>query len=190
MPRLKNRLHERFAHLIAEGLSQADAYRKLCPHVAHPADQGYQLGKRKEVKQRVSEIQAEVHSRAVMVIDEKRDVLRQMIEGSVPTKVIRQPDGRVQAIYDRLAALQTDAKLAGEYAADKVEVSTGDISMTFEVYGRNHPCPPKHWMEAKVVDVEPVEQPSLADYEREPETGAPSLEDLTTQADTASLAKL
>jgi hypothetical protein len=125
-----------------------------------------------------------------MVIDEKRDVLRQMIEGSVPTKVIRQPDGRVQAIYDRLAALQTDAKLAGEYAADKVEVSTGDISMTFEVYGRNHPCPPKHWMEAKVVDVEPVEQPSLADYEREPETGAPSLEDLTTQADTASLAKL
>jgi hypothetical protein len=37
MPRLKNRLHERFAWLIAEGMDRKAAYAKLCPHVADPA---------------------------------------------------------------------------------------------------------------------------------------------------------
>lgn len=34
MPRLKTRLHERFAWLIAEGMDRKAAYTKLCPHVA------------------------------------------------------------------------------------------------------------------------------------------------------------
>jgi hypothetical protein len=192
MPRLKNRLHERFCWLLAEGLNQTEAYRKLCPHVAHPADQGYQLGKKKEIRGRLAEIQAEVQCRAVMAIDAKRDVLRQMIEGTVPTKVIRQPDGRVQAIYDRLGALQTDAKIAGEYAADKLEVKGGDqISMTFEIYPRNHPAPPKHWMEATVVPVEPDAVPALdvAAYAGEPADG-PSLDDLVRESEIGGLSSI
>jgi hypothetical protein len=43
MPRLKNRLHERFAWLIAEGLDRKAAYAKLCPHVADPATLGCKL---------------------------------------------------------------------------------------------------------------------------------------------------
>ena len=83
MPRLKNRLHERFAWLIAEGMDRKAAYAKLCPHVADPATMGYKLYHRLDVKGRIAEIQCEVHSRALMGIDEKRDLLRQMIEGLV-----------------------------------------------------------------------------------------------------------
>lgn len=187
MPRLKNRLHERFAHLVAEGLSYSDAYRKLSPHVAHPGDQGCQVARRTDVKQRISEIQAEVHSRALMCIDAKRDLLRQMIEGTVPTKVVRNPNGTVTATFDRLAALTIDAKIAGEFAPEKVEVKGGDqISMTFEVYGRNHPCPPKHWIEATTIDVPadtvPTPEP-MKPYELPAEgVATPSLDDLQREA--------
>jgi hypothetical protein len=186
MPRLKNRLHERFAHLVAEGLSYTDAYRKLSPHVAHPGDQGCQVARRLDVKRRIAEIQAEVGSRALMAIDQKRDILRQMIEGTVPTKVIRQPDGRVQATFDRLAALTVDAKIAGEFAPEKLQVEAGEIAMTFEVYGRNHPNPPRHWMEAQVVDVPDSTVPALPEpsYAVDATASTPSLEDLQKEAKT------
>lgn len=182
MPRLKNRTHERFCWLIAEGLSLTDAYRKLSPHVAHPGDRGYQLGKRTDIKQRISEIQGEIQSRAVMAIDAKRDLLRQMIEGTVPTKVTRNPNGTVTATFDRLAALTVDAKMAGEFAPEKVEVKGGDqISMTFEVYGRNHPCPPKHWTDVKTIEVPaetvPPTEPALYELPEKAET-IPSLDEI------------
>lgn len=182
MPRLKNRLHERFCWLIAEGLNQQEAYRKICPHVARPKDQGYQLGKRLDVKQRISEIQGEIQSRAVMAVDAKRDILRQMIEGTIPTKVVRNPNGTVTATFDRLAALTVDAKMAGEFAPEKVEVKGGDqISMTFEVYGRNHPCPPKHWTDVKTIEVPaetvPPTEPALYELPEKAET-IPSLDEL------------
>jgi hypothetical protein len=187
MPRLKNRLHERFAHLIAEGLNYTEAYRKLCPHVAHPQDQGCVVARRTDVKQRISEIQAEVHSRALMCIDAKRDLLRQMIEGTVPTKVVRHANGTVTATFDRLAALTIDAKMAGEFAPEQVEVKGGDqIAMTFEVYGRNHPCPPKHWVNAATIEVPaesvPVPEP-MKPYEL-PEEGVTtqSLDELQREA--------
>ena len=43
MPRLKNRLQERFGWLIAKGMDRKAAYAKLCPHVADPATMGYKL---------------------------------------------------------------------------------------------------------------------------------------------------
>ena len=78
------------------------AYAKLCPHVADPATLGYKLYRRLDVKCRISEIQSEVHSRALMGIDEKRDRLRQMIDGEIPTKVIRRKDGSEEFVYDML----------------------------------------------------------------------------------------
>jgi len=76
MPRLKNRLHERFAWLIAEGMDRKAEYAKLCPHAADPATLGYKIYHRLDVKSRISQIQCEVHSCALMGIDEKRDLLR------------------------------------------------------------------------------------------------------------------
>ena len=151
MPRLKNRLHERFAWLIAEGMDRKAAYAKICPLVTDPATLGCKLYRRPEVKSRISEIQAQVDSRALMAIDEKRDLLRQMIEGTVPTKVSRRKDGSVEVVYDRLGALIADAKMAGEFdcviAKDQEPVS----GMTFEMYHRNHPNPPREWLERKLV---------------------------------------
>ena len=66
---------------------------------------GYKLYHRPDVKCRIAEIQCEVHSRALMGIDEKRDLLRQMIEGTVPTKVNKSKDGTVEAVFDMLGAL-------------------------------------------------------------------------------------
>ena len=67
------------------------AYLRLCPHVSDPAPLGYKLYRRLDVKGRVAEIQSEVHRRALMAIDEKRDRLRQMIEGLIPTKITKLP---------------------------------------------------------------------------------------------------
>jgi len=150
MPRLNNRLHERFAWLIAEGMDRKAAYTKLCPHVADPATMGYKLYHRLDVKGRIAEIQCEVHSRALMGIDEKRDLLRQMIEGTIPTKVNKRRDGGVEAVFDLLGALVADAKMAGEFDGTAA-VQEPEIKMEFEVYHRNHPNPPRDWLRRDVV---------------------------------------
>ena len=150
MPRLKNRLHERFAWLIAEGMDRKAAYLKLCPHVSDPGTLGYKLYCRLDVKGRVAEIQSEVHSRALMAIDEKRDRPRQMIEGVIPTKVTKRRDGTVEAVFDMLGALVADAKMAGEFDG-AAAVKEPEISMTFEVYHRNHPNPPREWLKRELV---------------------------------------
>jgi hypothetical protein len=55
-------------------------YTKLYPQVADPAPMGYKLFHRPDVKSRIAEIQCEVHSRALMGMDKKRDPLRQINE--------------------------------------------------------------------------------------------------------------
>jgi len=145
MPRLKNRLHERFAWLIAEGMDRKAAYATLCPHVADPATMGYKLYHRMDVKGRIAEIQCEVHTRALMGIDEKRDLLRQMIEGTIPTKVNRRKDGTAEAVFDMLGALVADAKMAGEFDGNAA-VKEPEIKLEFEMYHRNHPNPPREWL--------------------------------------------
>jgi len=156
MPRLKNRLHERFAWLIAEGLDRKAAYSKLCPHVADPATLGYKLYHRLDVKSRIAEIQCEVHSRALMGIDEKRDKLRQMIEGTLPTKVHKRKDGTVEAVFDMLGALVADAKIAGEFDG-MAATKEPEVKLSFEVYHRNHPNPPREWLERELVMPEIIE---------------------------------
>jgi len=153
MARLKNRLHERFAWLIAEGMDRKAAYAKICPYVSDPATQGYRLYHRPEVKSRIGEIQCEVHCRSLMAIDEKRDQLRQMIEGTIPTKLTRKRDGTVEAVFDMLGALIADAKMAGEFDGPKPEEREQETGMTFEVYHRNHPNPPREWMQVGQIGV-------------------------------------
>ena len=157
MPRLKNRLHERFAWLIAEGMDRKAAYTKLCPHVADPATMGYKLYHRLDVKGRIAEIQCEVNSRALMGIDEKRDLLRQMIEGTIPTKVNKRKDGTVEAVFDMLGALVADAKMAGEFDGTAA-VKEPEIKFEFEMYHRNHPNPPREWLRRGVVMPEIIDE--------------------------------
>jgi hypothetical protein len=85
-----------------------------------------------------------------MAIDEKRDLLRQMIEGAVPTKVSRRRDGTVEAVFDMLGALIADAKMAGEFDGP-AERTDPEVKLSFEVYHRNHPNPPREWLERELV---------------------------------------
>ena len=159
MPRLKNRLHERFAWLIAEGMDRKAAYAKLCPHVTDPATLGYKLYHRLDVKGRIAEIQCEVHTRALMGIDEKRDLLRQMIEGTIPTKLNKRKDGTVEAVFDMLGALVADAKMAGEFDGTAT-TKEPEVKLKFEVYHRNHPNPPRKWLERELVIPEIIDDSS------------------------------
>jgi len=109
------------------------------------------------VKGRIAEIQNEVHSRASMAIDEKRDHLRQMIEGTIPTKLTRRWDGTVEAVFDMLGALVADAKMAGEFDGAEADEEP-EFKLSFEVYHRNHPNPPREWLEREIVPPEAIEE--------------------------------
>lgn len=180
MPRLTNRIHERFCWLVAEGLDRQAAYAKVAPHVKNPGQIGYQLYKRAEIKERIAEIQTEVNCRSLMAIDNKRDLLRQMIEGTVPTKVVKRADGKIEATFDRLQALMADAKLAGELSENTTPDAGNDIKLSFEVYHRNHKNPPREWLEAVLVTPEPP------DVLMAP-TNKPGLEDILKQSTTNPL---
>ena len=127
MPSLRNAQHERFARLRSQGLTLEDCYRKVYGDVKTPAVSASVLAKRQEVKERITELQSIVDSQYAMLVGEKRDVLRRMILGEVPTKIIRKSNGKVEAVFDRHAALVTDAKLAGEFAPEKLQVESGPI---------------------------------------------------------------
>lgn len=168
MPPLKNDVHERFSWLIAEGDTMTDAYRKLRPDAESAHVLGHRLYHRADVKQRVAEIKTEVALRSVMTISRKREILRQMVEGTFPTKVTRTPNGRLMATFDRLSALITDAKMAGEFAPEKHElINVNDLKLVFKSKGRN----------TAIVDAEIIEQeiPAMPPLEGEQPVPEPDL---------------
>ena len=163
MPPLQNKLHERFAWLIAEGDSQTEAYKKLMPHVNAPHVLGHKVYHRPEVKTRISEVREEVATRSVMTISRKREILRQMIEGQFPTEVIRNKSGGIIAKFDRLAALQLDAKLAGEFAPERHEIIASNLILTFKIQGRNTRPDVANVIDAEIVEEDTMERPALTE---------------------------
>jgi hypothetical protein len=136
MPPLTNLLHEKFCQLVAEsGDTYTAAYAKVSD-AKNPGNYGSQLAKRTDVITRIAEIKEEIATRSVATISRKREVLRLMIEGVVPTKVVNKAAG-VEETYDKLAAMQLDCKLAGELA-DNIHLSGGsDLKLTFTVRDRD-----------------------------------------------------
>jgi len=140
MPILKNPEHERFCRLISQGLNQTEAFLKIRPDVQRKSAPvtACHWAARPEVKARLAEIKEVVDSQFAMLIGEKRDMLRRMALGEVPTKIQRKSNGQVEATFDRLAALQADAKLGGEYAPEQHILTTGPtLRLEFHGVGRN-----------------------------------------------------
>ena len=140
MQALKNPTHERFARLLTQGLTQVEAFRKCYPDQKPESvkTNASKLANQLDVKARVAEIKEFVDTQYAMALGEKRDLLRRMIEGQVPTKVIRKAGGQIDAIFDRLAALQMDSKIAGEFAPEQHQVSAGPtLKLEFNMVGRN-----------------------------------------------------
>jgi hypothetical protein len=156
MHALKNPTHERFARLLSQGLTQVDAFRKCYPDQKpnSVAANAHKLANQLDVSSRVAEIKEMVDSQFAMSLGEKRDILRRMIEGQIPTKVIRKADGKIDAIFDRMAALQLDAKMGGEFAPDQLQIQTQGptLKLDFQVLGRNtrlSPAMEAEWQEMK-----------------------------------------
>jgi hypothetical protein len=148
---LDNKLHERFAWLIAEGETATAAYRQLRPGAKQPKVLGSRIWARSDVRVRVAEIREQVNDRAIMRIEQKRDLLRQMIEGTLPTKVNRTAKGQVEFVFDRLAALMLDCKIAGDFAAEKPGNAPEPFSLKFEMYHRDDQNAPERWLKAEPI---------------------------------------
>jgi hypothetical protein len=161
MHALKNPKHERFARLLSQGLTQVDAFRKCYPDQKPEsvAANAHKLANQLDVSSRVAEIREMVDSQFAMTLGEKRDILRRMIEGQIPTKVIRKADGKIDAIFDRMAALQMDAKIGGEFAPDQLQIQNQGptLKLDFQVLGRNtrlSPAMEAEWKEMKAAGPE------------------------------------
>ena len=140
MKSLSNPKHERFARLMIQGLSQVDAYRKCYPDQSTTSvnAHAHTLMKKPDVIARIAEMQELIDSEFAMTIGRRRDLARRMGEGEIPTKVIKKADGKIEAVFDRLAALTLDAKLAGDFAPEQVQLSAGPtLKLEFNMVGRN-----------------------------------------------------
>ena len=172
MPELKHKVHEKFCWLVCEGKNFTEAFRILNPDAKFPGQMGTQIAARPEVKERIAEIRFEIDTRSVLKICRKRELLRQMAEGVTPTKVIRKANGKVEAIFDRHLALVTDAKIAGEFAPEKMEVSGGPtLRLVFDSFGRNTKLPKA--LEEGIIDITPEEiidgEPAAVELDEMPE---------------------
>jgi hypothetical protein len=169
MPALANKLHEKFSWLIAEGDNATDAYRKINPHVNAPHVLGHKVYHRPEVKSRIAEIREEINTRSILATSRKREILRQMVEGAMPTKVVRNHRNQLMAVFDRLAAMDMDARLAGEYQPQRHELDISDLKLTFKIKSRN--TNPSEAMEAEIVTIEEPKQ--LANAENKADAADP-----------------
>ena len=193
MPSLKNPVHERFARLLSQGMTQRDAYATCVPECKSPESYGCRVYARREVRERVAELKSVVDQQFAMLLGEKRDLLRRMALGEIPTKVSRRPGGKVEATFDRLAALQLDAKLAGEFAPEQVVLEAGpSLKLEFDVLSRDRPL--TRVLEAELVDLGEYQQveirrdtPQLADLAKPidvPVEQAQSTKDAVQESDT------
>jgi hypothetical protein len=140
MPSLKNPRHERFVRLLVQGMTQVEAYRKCYPDAGTNTvnTDSSTLARQMDVRSRLSEMKEIIDNEFAMTIGRRRDLARRMGEGELPTKVIKKADGKIEAVFDRLAALTLDAKLAGDFAPEQVQLSAGPtLKLEFNMVGRN-----------------------------------------------------
>jgi hypothetical protein len=140
MPALSNPKHERFARLVIQGMTQVDAYKKCYPNAGTNTvnNDSSVLGRRLDVKARIAEMQEVIDSYFPITQGERRDMLRRMAEGREPTKVIKKSDGKIEAVFDKIAALTLDARLAGDFAPEQHQVNVGPtLKLEFNMVGRN-----------------------------------------------------
>jgi len=150
---------ERFCFLVAEGDNNTEACRKVWPDEENPERKGNLLAGTTPIRIRIAEIRDEVNSRSVLALTRKRELLRQMAEGIIPTKVTNGAQG-VTETFDRLLAIQTDAKLAGEFE-DKVRLSgDSNLKLQFTVGSRGKQSLDPEMIEAQVIETPLLTEPA------------------------------
>jgi hypothetical protein len=133
---LDNRFHERFCWLAAELNNNTEAYRRISAS-KNPDVGAAVLMKRDEVKARIQEIKEEISCRSALTLSRAQEIIRQQVEGILPTKVENTKDG-VKETYDRIGALHLAADFAGWKKGTALEVTSGDgVKFKFTVGHRN-----------------------------------------------------
>jgi hypothetical protein len=136
MPILKNQKHERFAQLLATGMSASEAYTKVYKKKGKVAGSaGGRLLKNVGIQQRLAELQQKAETAAVLTLADKREFLRRVVVTSIGEVDEKSPlcqsaeyseDGRKFKMPDKLKAIELDAKLAGEFR-EQVEVKVDGL---------------------------------------------------------------
>lgn len=136
MPLLKNQKHERFAQLLATGLSAAECYSKVYRKKGKVAGSaGPRLLRNVGIQQRLAELQQKSAVSSVMTLTEKREYLARVKRtpiGSIgpDSDLCQSHEVSMQGVKirmcDKLKAVELDAKLAGEFT-EKVEVKADGL---------------------------------------------------------------
>lgn len=169
MPALANPRWEKFCHLVVAGKTYTEAYHTLYPNTSAPAQSGYNLYHKPEIQARCQEFREEVALRAVLDLSQKREVLRQMALGMTPTKTYNKDTGET---FDALAALLADAKIAGEFAPEKLQINTAsDLKLLFNV-------PHRDVIDAEVVVLPAPQTAPSGEGSEKRDSAPPSLSDL------------
>ena len=135
MDTLKNARHERFAQLLAEGQSQADAYRVVYPASRHwKADSLHQRASKVHAKvlPRVREMQLAGVSKTILTRNELAAYLSRVIVTPVGEVGRDSPlaqsfeagvNGVRVCMVSKIAACEQLAKLMGWYAPDRADIT-------------------------------------------------------------------
>ena len=132
---LKNARHERFAQLLAEGRSQADAYREIYPVSRHWQADSIHVRASKvsaKVMPRVRELQQAIASRVIMERAEALSVLADILRAApddvksgsrfAQEMTVDPVSGRVTIrLPSKIAAFAELAKALGWYAPEKTD---------------------------------------------------------------------
>jgi len=136
MPILKNQKHERFAQLVATGMSATEAYRRVYKTTVKVAGSaGGRLLKNVGIQQRLTELQQKAAEGAVMTLQEMLEFLARVRRTPIGEVDERSDlcqsaeyteDGRKFKMPDKLRAVELSAKLQGLFK-EKVEVSVDGL---------------------------------------------------------------
>jgi phage terminase small subunit len=119
MRRPLNIRQERFCEFIADGESQTDAYLKA----GFKVDKGVarrnaaRLMTNADIAARIAELRKPVTKKLLLSKDRKRELLRDIAEDPDRPPMVR------------IRAIEIDAKLAGHFEADRVEVDSGSFNL-------------------------------------------------------------
>ncbi len=139
MPILRNARHEKFAQLVATGQSAQSVYTKLFKSKGKAASSSSnRLMNRKEITERIRELQGKAEVETVLTIAMKRKFLYEIV--TTPVGEVNEQSPLCQSVkYSeagseykmpcKLRALELDAKLAGEFV-ERQSVTLEDKTAT------------------------------------------------------------
>jgi hypothetical protein len=126
---------EIFAQTLAEGKTQADAYRAMIPNTKAKPNSIYataaRIASKAKVRLRVLELQTESKEKFLVSVIQKKEWLKQVVERSLQVEEVINRDGEVIGEFkfqggDVIRAINELNKMDGDHSAEKKEITGKD----------------------------------------------------------------